>query len=270
MFWVAVAITLSVLVLAGKAKQFASVPVILANLTLVPGYFKVPFVDGVYWTLAIELKFYLIVAFAILLGQMKRIELWMYVWLAGLIAATFIESVPLLKSLTMLPHGFLFVGGAVAYFIRSRGFSFTRGAALFLCTVFSVYHAIQGLTDFTFAGALASALGVAVLVVGFHVVLFLISMKWVRLPSAKLLLSLGALTYPLYLLHNVIGKVVFAWIQPQYGMWPGLCAILVVAYGLSWFCAARVEPLVRGWVASLIAKATRAQPSKLAVTTKHG
>ncbi len=255
MFWVGVAITLAVLWSAGQAEQLLHVKVIAANLTLVPGYFSVPFVDGVYWTLTIELKFYVLVLMALLVGQMSHIERWMYAWFAMSIAATF-TNISLLKSFVMLPHGLFFVGGAICYLIRSRGLTPVRFVALIICAGLSVFHEIAGRTDFTTAPQLASPLGVALIIVAFYLALFAVSMKAVRLPAPSLLYWLGALTYPLYLLHNMTGKVIF---QQLDGLseWPRLGITLAIAYLLAWVCARFVEPRARGIVAALITRPAR-------------
>ncbi len=52
------------------------------NATMLPTLFKAPRIDDVYWTLELELRFYLIVFALLALKQMRRIEHWLSVWLA--------------------------------------------------------------------------------------------------------------------------------------------------------------------------------------------
>ncbi|MEL7088998.1 MAG: acyltransferase, partial [Planctomycetota bacterium] len=51
-----------------------------ANLTMFAPAFGQDFIDGVYWTLVYELKFYLMVFLLLLLGQQKRLEKLFVVW----------------------------------------------------------------------------------------------------------------------------------------------------------------------------------------------
>ena len=251
MFWVGVALTFAVVWLAGVRPELYSLRVVLANLTLVPAYFDVPFVDGVYWTLAIELKFYLLILAAILLRQMPRIEYWMYLWLAACGVLTF-WNVPLLGSLAMLPHGFYFVGGALCYFIRTDGFNAIRGTALALAAAGSVYHAVQGRGDFTFASQMADPVVVGLLIVAFYAAMLVVALRWIQLPNLRLWLTLGALTYPLYLLHNMIGKVLFWELEFHVGPWTRLLIVSVIMYTLSWVCARWLEPATREGIAALL------------------
>jgi peptidoglycan/LPS O-acetylase OafA/YrhL len=251
MFWLGVAITLLAIWLADYRPQVLDLRVILANLTLVPAYFDVPFVDGVYWTLAIELKFYLIILGAILLRQMPRIEMWMYVWIGASVVLT-LWNVPLLGSIAMLPHGFLFAAGAICYFIRTSGLTPARGIALTIAAAGSTYHGILGRGDFTFESQLASPVVVGVLIVAFHLGLLAVAMRWIRLGNSAIWFWLGALTYPLYLLHNVVGRTWFAALEPHLGDWARLGVVMVLAYALAWVCARYLEPAARDAVAALL------------------
>jgi peptidoglycan/LPS O-acetylase OafA/YrhL len=261
MFWVAVAITLLVVWIAGRRPELFDVEVIAANLTIVPGYFGVPFVDGVYWTLAIELKFYLMILAAILLRQMPRIEMWMYLWLAGSILATLIE-IPLLGSLVMLPHGFFFVGGAICYFVRDSGMTWVRAVMLAVTAAGSVYHAVLGRGAFTFEDQLADPIVVALFIAAFYAAALAVGMRWIRLGHARLWITLGALTYPLYLLHNMIGKVLFAELEPHTALWPRLILVTAIVYVLSWVCARYIEPAAREAVASVLFGRAKAAPTQ--------
>jgi peptidoglycan/LPS O-acetylase OafA/YrhL len=263
MFWVGVVITLFVVWIAGHRPELFDAKVIAANLTLVPAYFDVPFVDGVYWTLAIELKFYLMILAAILLRQMPRIEAWMYLWLTASIFVTWID-ISLLRSLVMLPHGFFFVGGAICYFVRVSGMTWTRAVGLTLATAGSVYHAVLGRGDFTFADQLADPVVVALLIVSFYVALLGVGMRWIRLGHVKLWLTLGALTYPLYLLHNMIGKVLFVEFEPYIGPWVRLAIVTAIVYALSWVCARYIEPAAREGIAGLLRQVTGVRPAQRA------
>jgi peptidoglycan/LPS O-acetylase OafA/YrhL len=252
MFWVGVAITALTVWLAGVRPEVHDLRVILANLTLVPAYFDAPLVDGVYWTLVIELKFYLLIFLAILLRQMPNLEKWLYLWLAGSIAFTF-WTVPLTSSMVMLPHGFYFVGGAICYFIRTSGFTPVRALTLSLAVAGSAWHAaIMGRDNFSVDTRGAEPVLVAMLIVLFYVAMLSVAMRWVRLPQARFWATLGALTYPLYLLHNMLGRVILWELEPHVGPWGRLLIVSAVVYALAWVCARWIEPAVRDGIAALL------------------
>lgn len=67
-YWVAMLVTTVVVNVWGTAELHVSGGQFLANLTMMPALFRQLAVDGVYWTLTIELTFYLLVLVVLLLG----------------------------------------------------------------------------------------------------------------------------------------------------------------------------------------------------------
>jgi peptidoglycan/LPS O-acetylase OafA/YrhL len=242
MFWIGAAITLLVLTITGRANGF-TLRDIVANITMLPSYLGSPMIDGVYWTLAVEFKFYVLVFFALLMGQMRNIEWWTYGWLAALIMGFSMDN-RILDSLTITPFGFFFVGGAICYFIRRSGMSWFRIVALLICAEASMQAAVQESDGFTKSALPADPEHVETCVAIFYTVLFLISVNLVRLPDSKWIYSLGALTYPLYLMHNQIGKALYATL-PASSEWLKLGVAMAIAYSLAWLCSRFIEPPVR-------------------------
>lgn len=255
MFWLGMAMTLTVLIVAGRGSF--SLYDIAANATILPGYLGAPMIDGVYWTLAVEFKFYVLMFFAVLLKQIKHIEYWLYAWLVALFVAMGTHH-GAVESLTIYPHGFFFVGGALCYLIQSRGFTALRLAGLTVCAVASVYEAIKGRGGFTWEPLLAEPTVVAATIAAFYGVLLLISAGKISLPGSRTLVALGALTYPLYLLHNQIGKALFAWLNLP--VWLELAIVMTIVYALAWTCAKWLEPNARGATARVISFGWRAEP----------
>ena len=62
MFWACCTLTFIVTLLLGGAYFSVSAPQYAVNLTMLSGFFDVPSVDGVYWSLFVELRFYVLVA----------------------------------------------------------------------------------------------------------------------------------------------------------------------------------------------------------------
>jgi peptidoglycan/LPS O-acetylase OafA/YrhL len=55
---------------------------LLANATMMPQLFDAERIDGVYWTLELEIRFYFLIFVLLLLRQIGNIERWLYLWLA--------------------------------------------------------------------------------------------------------------------------------------------------------------------------------------------
>src|SRR4051794_13926088 len=81
-YWAAILATTTVLwCLAGPLKP-ANAHELAANITMVHGFFKVPSVDGVYWTLQVELLFYAAALAVFAAGLLRRVHLLALAWLA--------------------------------------------------------------------------------------------------------------------------------------------------------------------------------------------
>src|SRR5690242_8364575 len=80
-FWTAVLLTSLVLWLSGSRAD-APPGRIAANLTMVHEFFGVPSVDGVYWTLEVELLFYALALAVFWAGLLPRAHLVVGAWLA--------------------------------------------------------------------------------------------------------------------------------------------------------------------------------------------
>lgn len=68
-FWVACTVTAVVVVLDPHSRLSIDVDDWVLNLTMAPGLFSADAVDGVYWTLLVELKFYLLIFVLGLVGM---------------------------------------------------------------------------------------------------------------------------------------------------------------------------------------------------------
>ena len=73
-------------------------------------------------------------------------------------------------------------------------------------------------------------------------------MKAWRLPASGIWQQLGALTYPLYLLHHAIGKAVWTGIPEAYGHWWRLLIMTIVIGALTWIVTTFIE---KRWPARL-------------------
>src|SRR5262249_53213205 len=80
-FWTAVTLTAIFAVLLERGQRPISWPQYFANLTMVPGYLGFDNLDGVYWTLQTELKFYFLMFALIVTRLITRIRLWLTLWL---------------------------------------------------------------------------------------------------------------------------------------------------------------------------------------------
>ena len=269
-FWVAILVT-SATMLALRPERLQPLRDITVNFTMVPGYLGASYVDGVYWTLAIELKFYFLVLLCLVFRQTARVQTWLWVWLA-LTVACHIPAMPhALRALVIFPYGAYFIAGSMFFLTWRDGPSIGRAAALVICLALAGAAALGDRAGFMHSETVESA----TVVLGFLVVAFAvfgaIALRKFGELKGRMWFVLGTLTYPLYLIHNEVGKVVIHLLGPGVNEWLGLAAALVVVGAVSWSMAALVEgrasPRLRRWLTQL---QTRMLPARQPAAPAQG
>ena len=226
-FWVAVLLTSAMAFFIGGELMSVTAPQVIANLTMFPTLLGYSFVDGVYWTLQYEWKFYLAVFALLALGFHDKLALVFMLWPVAMLIAK-------IAGLSHLPY----MGGYFCYFaagclfaLRKQDRSLASLAPLlicfYLCISFSQekVNLIEASKNVDYNNLL-----IAGLVTGFFLFFQLINSAWgsqIRLPGSRLA---GALTYPLYLVHAHIGYMLinhFATEQNKLLVYT-LCVILVI------------------------------------------
>lgn len=203
--WISVTITGVIFFLFAPSvgEKAVSFPMYLANLTMLPSLFHQGQIDGSYWSLIVELKFYAFIGLLLLLGFF-----------------TFINEGALFGSLLLFVSAFFFglptnyssyfLAGILFYCIYKRGLSVWHLAVLpFLLAV-----------SLKYAASLAPSLSagyqypfdpqiIQLYIFSLYTLFFLIATKKVELSDRKVYKTLGAITYPLYLLHQEIGRLFY-------------------------------------------------------------
>jgi peptidoglycan/LPS O-acetylase OafA/YrhL len=204
-YWLCMGITLCAIYLSGS--PVPPPKTVMANITMLAGYFGVPYIDGVYWTLQVELKFYFIVLTLLILRQMHRVDLWILVWLSAAASTVVIRLPSAVTSLLLLPHAPLFIAGCLLFRMRVAGFTLSRTVQLIVCGWMACLSALEQGPNFMFGQF--SVVPPIVVAICFLLVAA-VAARRVRVPEKAAWAALGALTYPLYLLHNRVGKLVQA------------------------------------------------------------
>ncbi len=220
-YWVAVAITFSVVLMLGLPGKETALIQAIANLSMVHSFFNVPHVDGVYWTLEVELLFYAWAFLAYRLGWLHRVHALllgaMGLRLAYFIAAEFFRvDLPWIASRYLILNFIAwFALGVMVYRLSGRASmgNSTRGADL---GVAACAIGLLGLVHTPWIGVLAFVLT---------------GLLWGaasgRLPwlGNRLFLGLGIISYTLYLVHENIGWAVMRPLQAA--GWSSMASILV-------------------------------------------
>ena len=246
-FWICVCITFFILIAFPLPNATPTWISFFASLTMLQDYVKLAPVDSVYWSLTYELGFYFFMFCLIRARLAKHIEKVAAIWIIGTL--TFAWTAPFiphpLHYLSMINgYGHLFAAGLIIYKITQTGWTPLR---VFLLLLVVVAQYPQPLSNYDDRGPVAS------FIIAGHIVLFLIAVLTTRLSvlSHPWLVFLGAISYPLYLVHQMIGYVLLAQFQSAgLGWWSSFLLttgmMIALAAALT-YCA---DVPMRRWLAT--------------------
>lgn len=205
MLWVSVSLTSLTFIVASFFVKDVHITLAqyVANMTLVPSLFHLPLVDDSYWSLAVELKFYAFIGLLVLFGLFRYIkEIALALSFVLFTLAFFYNLAPNYIS--------YFLAGILFYSVYRKGFSWISSVALFLLMSVSVKYATSFAPDLALSYHFPfSSTVIGVYIIIFYGMFFAISTNVLSLQTRKLYTILGAITYPVYLLHQEIGRVLF-------------------------------------------------------------
>lgn len=242
-FWVAVTIT-AIIEATLSRDMFEVSPVqYLANLTMANSLPNIGNVDVVYWTLWAEIRFYLIILALTWIGiTRRRVLTLMWTWLA----ATAVIEAHLLPAglagkadlLIQSQWSHYFIGGMALCLIYRTGLSWVPALILVICFGNALYQAAnfaRRVSD-RYHQALHLPVVLAIITVIF-IVVTLVALGVTRRLGRPWFAALGALTYPLYLVHAYSGFTLFnlfaRHLSPP-GRWLLLAVMITLMTGLAY------------------------------------
>ncbi|WP_308170116.1 acyltransferase family protein [Acrocarpospora catenulata] len=195
----------------------------LLNLTMFQEAFGVLHAGGVFWSLWVELKFYFLIAIVVLAGiTLRRAMAFMWAWLVLVVVAEYLEN-DLLTEIVMPRQAPYFVAGMAFYLIYRFGPSVTRWGFVLVGYAFSVYAAlerVQGRVDLVGIKRFpAPPTGVVIAITVIFLLMAAVALGWLRWIRWAPLTTVGALTYPLYLLHQNVSAVLIPGLRETFNPW---------------------------------------------------
>jgi peptidoglycan/LPS O-acetylase OafA/YrhL len=237
-----VCMTITTLAATAYPRVFTPVPfrAFLANMFLLADPLGVPRVDDVYWTLWLELKFYLLFLVVVWIGVTYRnVVAFCMIWSAASVLAAEAAQ-PWLDALVMRGNSHYFVAGVAFHLIHRHG----SRPELWLLVAFSwalsmhyydgnPWQAVHGMSYRPSSIAVTLCFGA----------LALLSLGCLDRIHWRPLGTLGTATYPFYLLHYVVGFAVVHLVRRHTTIDPvTLLVIVVVALiGVSILVSRHVE-----------------------------
>jgi peptidoglycan/LPS O-acetylase OafA/YrhL len=243
-FWIALILTsISILIFVADDLKNVSFNRFLLNLSMIPEYLGTENIDPVYWTLQVEIKFYFWVLIVVSLKRLGNIEGFIMAWLFLSILEIFHVMHEYTHFLIIPEWAPYFSAGALFFLIRTQGFNLQRGLLLFLSYLLSVHFAIEGALEKTLLHEIYFSPIVVITLISLFYLMFIwvISLKRTNLNSPRLAI-IGALTYPLYLIHNVIGEIAFRHFTQHTNKYLLLILVLVFMLIISFIMSRFLEP----------------------------
>ena len=221
-----------------------------ANLFIVAPGLKQPFMDGAYWSIVYEITFYGWVCVLIAAGLFWR-ELGFIVvtWLAISICNESLLGSVALRRLLLTDQSAFFAVGLLLYEIYRGRWDRSVLLLLALATITAVNEALAGaawlrghyhvtLDNWVIAGLCLAAIA-----------LVWLSTRVRRLPLPPgLILAIGGLTYPMYLLHQHIGYMLFNRFEGAATAGQLIVATTLAVTAASWLVWRYVERPAQKWM----------------------
>lgn len=235
-FWACCTLSFIAIITLGEPRYAATIKQYLLNMTMLSGFIGVPSIDGAYWSLFVEIKFYLLVAIILIIGQIHNAQAILILWLISSLA---LETLPAgkLHYLLLVDYSAYFIAGATYFLIWSKGLSGTRATMIITAWSLAVFQSISQLSGFEeHYRTEMSAYVVAAIVSAFFLVMLLVSLRRMGFLGRQKWILAGALTYPLYLLHQNIGFIIFNRTYPRFSsnliFWGTIVLVTGAAYAV--------------------------------------
>ncbi|SNS01157.1 Peptidoglycan/LPS O-acetylase OafA/YrhL, contains acyltransferase and SGNH-hydrolase domains [Geodermatophilus pulveris] len=235
-YWAGVALSTLLLVVLWPEGRPVELGEALVNATMLQEAWGVHRLEGVYWTLWIELRFYLLVGVLMLVGLTRaRIVAFCVLWpVVGAMAAR--ADSALLEAVLLPTHAPLFAGGMMLYFVLREGHSLVAWLVVGMNAVFAAHaadRAAVGRIDEITAVEHSSPV-VWLVTLGCFAVVAAATLTRLREVRWRWLTVLGALTYPLYLVHEFWGRYVIHLLTPALPEYAVLGIALAATVALAW------------------------------------
>jgi peptidoglycan/LPS O-acetylase OafA/YrhL len=216
-YLVAMLCTLSIEYLAHATKLLIGPKAILVNFTMLQGFAFIPEVDGAYWTLTVEIAFYVCMIALWRFAGLRRLEPMLALWLAVRwlywVWPDMPERIIMVMVLRYLPF---FVIGMLSYRVWAGRRTWRQQAPYAAMALASV--ATMETWDVTIVAIVLLA-SFAALIRG-HL----------RFLAIRPLIWLGGISYSFYLIHQHVGFIVMLEVaKAGYSPWIGFAAAFLVA-----------------------------------------
>lgn len=214
--------------------------VYLINLTMLQGFFGIANIDGSYWSLGIEISFYLLMFFLIVFQQIKNSLFIFGCWILLTLVLTF-KHIKYLHLFVVPEYSSFFIAGAVFYLIRRDQLCLNKAALITACYFLSLFHTIRPLFIEPNYNSHVSGWMCFFCVTFFYALFILLSLQKISVSNSKVYALLGDITFPLYLIHQKVGIILFDKLQNYVNQYLSLFLVIFSMLIISVFISRVIE-----------------------------
>ncbi|MDO3686005.1 acyltransferase [Micromonospora sp. C28ISP2-4] len=226
---------------------------VLVNLTMLAEPLNTPLVDTVYWTLWIELRFYLIAA-CILAAKLtdRGAKIFAAVWLAVAVIMPVFRGAAL-DEVVMSDFAPYFVAGITLFLLRRNRSDRWLWVLLLAAWLVSLQRVHERTLELK-PGFEVPVWPAPVLLTGVYLLMLVIALGYTDRVKMLWLATAGALSYPFYLLHPRIGYSVIRNVYEETHLPPSVLiggtvfGLLAAAWLVHRFVERPLAPVIRGFV----------------------
>lgn len=207
-YWICLILTVLILIITDD-KEIPSLFKFFTNFSLFHTYLGVESIDGVYWTLVTEIKFYICIFVLLYFNWIEKYKLWLSIWLA-LTVLFFLTEHPTFFGWFISPYySPYFISGIIFHLAKKDGYESFHVIILSISAVLSSIYVYDIIDEFSRNITVFDRIIAVIIVLSFYCLFVIISLNKFSIKFNKTILTMGGMTYPLYLLHNTIGQTIF-------------------------------------------------------------
>lgn len=263
-YWIAVFLTFIITLLYGAPRYSANFNQFIVNLTMFQNYVGVDNIDGSYWSLFVEMKFYIfIICTYLFLNKIKTIKLdyliifWLFLSILYIIFNDF-YVMNILNYFLIFNWSSYFISGMIFYQIFNRGLKQTDFILLLICLSISLYYEIGSLEwKDPYFNTQFSPYVICSVITLFYFLMYMVAKGYLKKLNSPILLKFGLITYPLYLIHQIIGYIIFSNLNGYINKYTLLITTIIFMFFISYILSNFYEPKVRSYLNKKIKQFTK-------------
>jgi len=216
-YWCCLIITFITVLFFGLPGREVSLIDFILNFSMLQQHIGFKHVDGVYWTLTLELSFYFWMLLLFTFKQMDNLEYYFIFWVVIakllILSESYVGPIWQIKRLFIVEYIEFFAVGICYYKINNKIHTVKTYLLFIICTlvVFFFYE-----------------ISTALIFLSFYLIFYLLITGNLKFLAVKPLIFLGSISYSLYLLHQNIGYIIInTFYKNDWSSWLGILLSII-------------------------------------------